>query len=159
MDGKGENGSLIVLVSGLGGIVRGVLPTVCGGKNSSSFFPECKMSDPEDSLTEQVRALYREPAIGSSYSNTYGEENIRTLVDKFRSLDEAGMSRMLQLVVDFSKSPDLASSFISVAVLHALGREEEVEEAYRLAKTRDDAPNFLSHFDIGKSLADHFSAR
>ncbi len=117
------------------------------------------MSDPEDSLTEQVLALYREPAIGSSYSNTYGEENIRTLVDKFRSLDEAGMSRMLQLVVDFSKSADLASSFISVAVLHALGREEEVEEAYRLAKTRDDALNFLSHFDIGKSLADHFSAR
>ncbi len=115
------------------------------------------MSDANNSLTDQVLALYQEPAIGSSYSNTYGEENIRTLVEKYRALDESGMVCMLDMVVDFSQSPDLASSFISVGVLHALGKNQEVEQAYQWAKTQEEASSFISHFDIGKSLADHFT--
>ena len=115
------------------------------------------MSDTNNSLTDEVLALYREPTIGSSYSNTYGEENIRTLVEKYRALDEAAMVTMMDMVVDFSRSPDLASSFISVGVLHALGKNQEVEQAYQWAKTQEEAASYISHFDIGKSLADHFT--
>ena len=115
------------------------------------------MSDLNNPLAEQILALYREPTIGSSYSNTYGEENIRTLIEKYRALDESEMPVMLEMVVDFSQSPDLASSFISVAVLHALGKSEAVERAYQWATTQDEASSYISHFDIGKSLADYFS--
>ncbi len=115
------------------------------------------MNDANNFLTDQILALYREPAIGSSYSNTYGEENIRTLVEKYRALDESEMVTMLGMVVDFSQSPDLASSFISVGVLHAIGKNQEVEQAYQWAKAQEEAASFISHFDIGKSLADHFT--
>ena len=115
------------------------------------------MNDTLNPLTDQVLALYREPAIGSSYNNTYGEENIRTLVEKYRALDESAMLVMLGMVVDFSRSQDLASSFISVGVLHALGKNREVEQAYQWAKNQEEAASFISHFDIGKSLADHFT--
>lgn len=115
------------------------------------------MNDANNFLTDQILALYREPAIGSSYSNTYGEENIRTLVEKYRALDESEMVTMLGMVVDFSQSPDLASSFISVGVLHAIGKNQEVEQAYQWAKAQEEASSFISHFDIGKSLADHFT--
>jgi hypothetical protein len=115
------------------------------------------MNNTNNPLTEQVLALYREPAIGSSYRNTYGEENIRTLVEKYRALDESAMATMLDMVVDFSKSPDLASSFISVGVLHAIGKKQEVEQAYLWAKTQDEASSYISHFDIGKSLAEYFT--
>jgi len=41
-------------------------------------------------------------------------------------------------------------------VLHALGMEEEVAAAYAWAGTQDNSGQLTSHFDIGKSLADHF---
>jgi len=50
----------------------------------------------------------------------------------------------------------LATCFISVGVLHALGKSEEVQEAYRWAKTQEDSSRIISHFDIGKSVADYF---
>ncbi|MFQ5450998.1 MAG: hypothetical protein ACE5E9_10235 [Nitrospinaceae bacterium] len=109
-----------------------------------------------DPLEEEILLLYREPAIGASYCNTYGEENIKNLVGKYQSLDEGGMNRMREMVVDFSQSMDLTSSFVSVGVLHALGLTREVEAAYRVAGTRQDAQSYIHHFDIGKSLADHF---
>lgn len=115
------------------------------------------MTELPDSLADEVDRLYREPAIGASYINTYGEENIKQLVARFRSLDEAGMKKMLAQVVGFSQSDDLTACFISVAVLHALGRTGEVEEAYRRVRDREDARTFISHFDIGKSLAEHFA--
>ena len=45
---------------------------------------------------------------------------------------------MQGLIVSYSKSPDLATSFVSVGVLHALGMSDEVEEAYLWAKELDD---------------------
>ena len=97
------------------------------------------------------------PAIGASYTNTYGEENIRNLLSKYRSLDNAGMQQMMKMVADFSQSTDLATSFVSVGVLHALGENEVVAEAYQWANTQEDAQRIISHFDIGKSVADYFS--
>ena len=108
-------------------------------------------------LEEDVLDLYRSPIIGASYNNTFGEENIKKLVEKYRSLDEGKMRVMQNLVVSFSKSPDLATSFVSVGVLHALGMSDEVEEAYLWAKELDDKEKFIHHFDIGKSLADYFT--
>nr|MCS5624012.1 hypothetical protein [Candidatus Neomarinimicrobiota bacterium] len=61
------------------------------------------------------------------------------------------------LIVSYSKSPDLAASFVSVGVLHALGMSNEVEEAYLWAKELDDKEKFIHHFDIGKSLAEYFT--
>jgi len=60
------------------------------------------------------------------------------------------------MVVGFSESMDLSSSLVSVAVLHALGMEQAVHNAYRLAEDRDDAQSIKHHFDIGISIADHF---
>ena len=108
-------------------------------------------------MKEEILHLYQEPAIGASYTNTYGEENIRNLLSKYRSLDDAGMQQMMKMVADFSQSTDLATSFVSVGVLHALGENEVVAEAYQWANTQEDAQRIISHFDIGKSVADYFS--
>lgn len=108
-------------------------------------------------LEEELLLLYREPAIGASYTNTYGEENIMRLVEKYRALDKADREAMLEMVVRFSQSPDLASSFVSVGVLHALGRVEDVEAAYRWAEAQEDGQRLLHHFDIGKSVAEYFA--
>jgi len=105
-------------------------------------------------LEEDVLDLYRSPIIGASYNNTYGEENIKSLVEKFRSLDKEKMRIMQNLVVSFSKSPDLATSYVSVAVLHALGMSKDV---YLWAKGLDESETFIHHFDIGKSLAEYFT--
>ena len=115
------------------------------------------MSESSITLEEVILDLYRAPIIGASYNNTFGEENIKSLVKKFRSLDKEKMQIMQNLVVSYSKSPDLATSFVSVAVLHALGMSKEVEEAYLWAKGLDENEKFIQHFDIGKSLAEYFT--
>ncbi|MFT4579453.1 MAG: hypothetical protein ACI8PD_001848 [Nitrospinales bacterium] len=108
-------------------------------------------------MEEEILHLYQEPAIGASYTNTYGEENIRKLLNKYRSLDNEGMQQMMKIVVNFSQSTDLATSFVSVGVLHALGESEGVAEAYSWANTQEDAERIINHFEIGKSVADYFS--
>ena len=107
-------------------------------------------------LEEEILHLYQEPMIGASYTNTYGEENIQNLVGKYRSLNEP--REMLEMLIRFSQSTDLATCFISVGVLHALGKNEDVQEAYRWAKNQEDAAQIISHFDIGKSVADYFTS-
>jgi hypothetical protein len=114
------------------------------------------MTETSDSLDEEIFHLYQEPAIGSGYSNMYGEENLQRLVEKYQSLKPEDQARMRELIVGYSESQDLASSFVSVAVLHALGMNDAVKKAYRLVEVRDDAESFQRHFDIGISLADHF---
>jgi len=113
----------------------------------------------QDHLESEILRLYQEPVINSSYSNTYGEENLVNLVNMYRSLAPEEMMFMEEMVVTFSQSDDLASSYVSVGVLHALGMNDHVQNAYTWAGTRDDGPMFASHFDIGKSLADHFTPR
>jgi hypothetical protein len=108
-------------------------------------------------LEEEILDLYRSPIIGASYNNTYGEENIKSLVEKFRELDEQKNQIMKDLVVSYSQSPDLATSYVSVAVLHALGMSKKVQEAYLWAKGLDESETFTHHFDIGKSLAEYFT--
>jgi len=108
-------------------------------------------------LEEEILELYRSPIIGASYNNTYGEENIKSLVEKFSVLDEQKSQIMQDLVVLYSKSPDLATSYVSVAVLHALGMSKNVQEAYLWAKGLDESETFIHHFDIGKSLAEYFT--
>ena len=115
------------------------------------------MSEPAFTVTEDVLNLYRIPSIGATYTNTFGEENIKNLVAKYRSLDEEKMLIMQEMIISYSKSPDLATSFVSVGVLHALGMSREVEEAYLWAQGLDDKERFIHHFDIGKSLAEYFS--
>ena len=115
------------------------------------------MSESTTTLEEEVLELYRSPIIGASYNNTFGEENIQSLVEKCRNLDEKKMRIMRGLVVSYSKSPDLATSFVSVGVLHALGMSREVEDAYQWAQSLDDKEKFIHHFDIGKSLAEYFT--
>jgi len=117
------------------------------------------MTETYESLGEEILHLYQEPAIGSGYSNMYGEENLLKLVKKYRSLNSTDKTRMQALVVDYSESAELATSFVSVAVLHALGMDSAVKKAYRLAESRSEAESFLHHFDIGVSLADHFVQR
>ena len=112
----------------------------------------------DNSLEEDILHLYQEPAIGASYTNTYGEENIRNLFGKYRSLNEPSMLEMLEMLIRFSQSTDLATCFISVGVLHALGKNEDVQEAYRWAKNQEDPARIISHFDIGKSVADYFAS-
>jgi hypothetical protein len=108
-------------------------------------------------LEEEILELYRSPIIGASYNNTFGEENIKSLVAKFRELDEQKNQIMQDLVVSYSMSPDLATSYVSVAVLHALGMSKNVQEAYLWAKGLDESETFIHHFDIGKSLAEYFT--
>jgi hypothetical protein len=108
-------------------------------------------------LEEEVLELYRSPIIGASYNNTFGEENIKSLVEKCRELDEKKMRIMQDLVASYSMSPDLATSYVSVAVLHALGMSKDVEKAYLWAKELDESETFIHHFDIGKSLAEYFT--
>ena len=115
------------------------------------------MSESAITLEEDVLSLYRLPGIGATYNNTYGEENIKNLVEMCRGLDGEKMRMMQDLVVSYSKSPDLATSFVSVGVLHALGMSREVEEAYHWAQGLDDKERFIHHFDIGKSLAEYFT--
>jgi len=114
---------------------------------------------PKPALTfqEDVLNLYRLPNIGATYANTYGEENIKNLVEKYRGLDEEEMKMMRDWVISYSKSPDLATSFVSVGVLHALGMSREVDEAYLWAQGLEDKDRFIHHFDIGKSLAEYFT--
>lgn len=114
------------------------------------------MSEEENGLEEEILELYREPVIGSGYGNTYGEQNLVALVEKYRMLSDKGMLFMSDLVTAYSTSTDLATSYISVGVLHAIGLKGEVEKAYDWAKTQDEAASITSHFDIGKSLSDHF---
>lgn len=114
------------------------------------------MNDSTDTLREEVHRLYYEPEIGSSYKNTYGEENIKNLVEKCRSLNGTDMQTMLEILGAFVKSTDLTTSYVSLGVLHALGMNQEVEDAYEWAQTLEEKELFLSHFDIGKTLADHF---
>ena len=108
----------------------------------------------DNSLEEEVLHLYQNPMIGASYTNTYGEENIQNLVGKYRNLRE--QEAMMDMLIRFSRSTDLATCFISVGVLHALGKNEDVQEAYRWAKNQEDPARIISHFDIGKSVADYF---
>ena len=108
----------------------------------------------DNSLEEEILHLYQEPGIGASYTNTYGEENIQNLVGKYRNLRE--QEAMMDMLIRFSRSTDLATCFISVGVLHALGKSEDVQEAYRWAKTQEDSARIINHFDIGKSVADYF---
>ena len=108
-------------------------------------------------LEEEVLRLYREPIIGASYSNTFGEENIKNLVSMYRELEEEKMIIMLTFLVSFSKSSDLATSFVSVGVLHALGMKKELDDAYQWAQGLDDKEMFMHHFAIGKSLAEYFT--
>ncbi|MZG31371.1 MAG: hypothetical protein F3741_11335 [Nitrospinae bacterium] len=110
----------------------------------------------DNSLEEEILHLYQEPGIGASYTNTYGEENIQKLVGKYRTLKDERMREMLAMVIRFSQSSDLATCFVSVGVLHALGRNEDVEKAYQWAETQEDRARIISHFDIGKSVADYF---
>jgi hypothetical protein len=110
----------------------------------------------DNSLEEEILHLYQEPGIGASYTNTYGEENIQSLVKKYRSLKDQGMQEMLEMLIRFSQSSDLATCFVSVGVLHALGKNEDVQKAYRWAETQEDPAQIISHFDIGKSVADYF---
>ena len=107
-----------------------------------------------NSLEEEILHLYQEPMIGASYTNTYGEENIQNLVGKYRSLDE--QNEMLEMVIQYSQSTDLATCFISVGVLHALGRSEDVQKAYQWAENQEDSVRIIHHLDIGKSVADYF---
>ena len=107
-------------------------------------------------LEEEILRLYQEPGIGASYTNTYGEENIQSLVGKYLSLKDESMHEMLKMVIRFSQSSDLATCFVSVGVLHALGRNEDVQEAYRWAEMQEDPARIINHFDIGKSVADYF---
>ena len=109
------------------------------------------------SLSEEVQHLYSEPGIGATYINTYGELNIKNLVEKYRSLNESEMQEMLAIVIDFSKSFDLSASYLSVGVLHALGQDSAVEEAYQWEQKQDNPLNFTHHYDIGKSLADYYT--
>ncbi|KMP12289.1 hypothetical protein UR09_01370 [Candidatus Nitromaritima sp. SCGC AAA799-A02] len=115
------------------------------------------MTELSPSLEEDILHLYREPNIGATYTNTYGEENIRNLVGKYHGLGEEDRRLMRDLVAAHSKSPDLAASFVSVGVLHALGMTREVEEAYLWARGLEDAERITHHFDIGKSLAEYFA--
>jgi len=114
------------------------------------------MDGMDKDIEDNALRLYREPAVGSSNSNSYGEENIQNLVNLYRGLDEKGMCQMTAMVADFSKSGDLATSYISVAVLHALGMKEKVNAAYQWAQSQDEATSLASHFDIGISLAEYF---
>lgn len=114
------------------------------------------MSPDRKFLEEDILRLYREPIVGANYNNSYGEENLVNLVNKYRSLSPEEMEIMQELVIGYSQSPDLASSYVSVGVLHALGLSGRVEEAYTWAKSQDNSGQITSHFDIGISLADHF---
>ena len=116
------------------------------------------MSQSASTLQEDVLGLYRIPNIGATYTNTFGEENIKNLVEKYRSLDDKEKMLIMRcMITDYSKSQDLATSFVSVGVLHALGMSQEVEEAYVWAKKLDEKEKFIHHFDIGKSLAEYFT--
>ena len=54
-------------------------------------------------MEEEILHLYQEPGIGASYTNTYGEENIRNLLKKYHSLDEVGMEKMMEMVLILDK--------------------------------------------------------
>jgi len=114
------------------------------------------MSDRQEQLEEEVLRLYREPIVGANYANTYGEENLVNLVNKYKSLSAEDMEFMKGLVSGYAQSEDLTCSYVSVAVLHALDLNEQVQQAYQWAAAQDNPQNITSHFDIGKSLAEHF---
>ena len=57
------------------------------------------MSEFAPTLQEDILNLYRLPNIGATYTNTYGEENIKNLVEKYRGLDEEEMLVMRDLVI------------------------------------------------------------
>ena len=56
-------------------------------------------------LEEDILRLYREPIVGANYNNTYGEENLVNLVNKYRSLTPEQMEFMRELVAGYSQSP------------------------------------------------------
>ena len=114
------------------------------------------MNETRPKLEEQILSLYHEPVIGSGYANLYGEENMMRLVEKYQSLEKEDQDWMKTLLADYSLSSDLATSLVSVGVLHALGDRDGVDAAYSKARVRDDASSVIHHFDIGKSLAEHF---
>lgn len=106
-------------------------------------------------LEEEVSRLYCDPVIGGGNANPFGEQNIKNLLKKYRDIEEPDMEAMLILVKNYSKSGDLASCYVSVGVLHALGMTDAVEEAYQWAQTQDNPRRYASHFDIGKSIAEY----
>ena len=108
-----------------------------------------------DSLEEEISLLFSEPGIGATNINVYGEENIRNLVQKYNSLAERDKANMLDLLKSYSRSGDLNSCYISVAVLHALGQLPDVSAAYDWAKTQEDSAMYTRHFDIGVALANY----
>ena len=109
-------------------------------------------------LEEEISILYSDPAIGASNVNIYGEENIKKLVSKYKTLKEPESSLMLSLVRTYSQSGDLNSCYISVAVLHILEQDIDVSAAYNWAKTQNDASMYIQHFDIGIALADYLKS-
>ena len=84
-------------------------------------------------MEEEILRLYQEPGIGASYTNTYGEENICNLLNMYHSLDDAGMQQMIKMVLNFSQSTDLATSFVSVGVLHEFKRRVELRRTRSIA--------------------------
>ena len=52
------------------------------------------MSESTTTLEEEVLELYRSPIIGASYNNTFGEENIQSLVEKCRNLDAVSYTHL-----------------------------------------------------------------
>jgi len=52
------------------------------------------MSEMNNDLKKEILRLYTEPALGSSSLNSYGEENIKNLVNKYRELNEEEMRQM-----------------------------------------------------------------
>jgi hypothetical protein len=75
----------------------------------------------------------------------------------YRKLEVEKLVIMRTFLVSFSKSSDLATSFVSVGVLHALDMKKELDDAYQWAQGLDDKERFIHHFDIGKSLAEYFT--
>ena len=67
-----------------------------------------QMDGMDKDIEDNALRLYREPAVGSSNSNSYGEENIQSLVNLYRGLDEKGMRQMMEMFADFSKSANIS---------------------------------------------------
>ena len=65
-------------------------------------------------MEEEILHLYQEPGIGASYTNTYGEENIRNLLKKYHSLDAIGMEKMIHPIME------------SKIILHAINLKKQL---------------------------------
>lgn len=114
------------------------------------------MATDHNLIEQDILRLYREPIVGANYTNTYGEENLTNLMKMYQGLTPEEQEYMREVVTVYSQSPELASSYVSVGVLHALGMDDAVAAAYAWAQTQENSSQITHHFDIGKSLADHF---